>query len=124
MWEEKRPWSKIGEDVVLIASPRALNANISYIQAWVNNIVRNEAPNWETFYNNRFNINIIGRNFTNGFYLCSCPRGYKKYPCKHVVLVMVEDGKLKVPNDVMAEDIQGKRGPGRPKKTGKALDKT
>uniref|UniRef100_A0A914DG03 SWIM-type domain-containing protein n=1 Tax=Acrobeloides nanus TaxID=290746 RepID=A0A914DG03_9BILA len=100
-----------------------MEATEDYYENWLNIFCRNQATTWKYYQNHRFMINIIRKDYLPGFYFCSCSRGFKRYPCKHSLLAMVEDGKIEVPEEIASQDLGRKRTSGRPKKLGRALEK-
>jgi hypothetical protein len=76
--------------------------------------------NWNDYVSTKRGIFIIRPStIYPAFYICSCPNGIKKRPCKHSVYVMTYLKKSLV--NPYAISIQPKRGPGRPKKAKDAL---
>lgn len=57
------------------------------------------------------------------YYVCNCPEGIKKRPCKHSVYVMTRMGLDVYPPDAKADPLEPKRKRGRPRKAkgGQAL---
>lgn len=92
-------------------------------------IAYHDRNNYKTFHeysnkaiNNYFLVTLPkNKDFLKG--TCDCPCFYKRYMCKHVLAVALRHKYVKPPASACSIRIEAKRGPGRPTKTKKALQK-
>ena len=71
---------------------------------------------WNEFVETNNSIYIIKRSPLNSdFFICSCPVGCKKHPCKHSVPIMEKVEHIIENPYEQSTPIQPKRKPGRPK---------
>ena len=106
------------EGVYVMASKESHEAGISE-EVIMENFRRIKECNyndWNEFVETNNSIYIIKRSPLNhDFFICSCPVGCKKHPCKHSVLIMENVEHIIQNLYAQSTPIQPKRKPGRPK---------
>lgn len=87
---------------------------------------RTNYKDFDEYLDRAFNYYIVKLPKNKGNFLqgsCDCPEFYKKYKCKHLLSIALRLKYVKPPLTACSIKLEGKRGPGRPKKTKKALEK-
>jgi hypothetical protein len=104
-----------GTDIFLCSSKQSVGISNEMMLETYSKIVDCSFIDWQNYVTTKQLLYIIRPSSVNPkFYICSCPVGVKKRPCKHSVYVM-NYVKNFIVNPYDVTPVQPKRKKGRPK---------
>jgi hypothetical protein len=125
--EQRQSFRIENSDVYLLPSARVPPENVTEEFAFevYNKIAASNFADWNDYVTSKQMIYLLRPSeICPNFYICSCPIGSKKRPCKHNVwLMQYVIGSLKNPY-ASSTPLERKRKAGRPKKARDALSNT